>query len=259
MTEVNKTLYIPLYGKAYVSKKGIILNDKSAERIWAKNEFKLKRRSSSRWLAYYMGMRAAIFDDWVSDKLKDDGNAVVLHIGCGLDGRVERVGADNLWYDLDFPEVIAERKKYFSENERYKMLGADLRDGEWLNDIADSRHAVVVMEGVSMYVSHTDLISFIERLDGRFESVSLMMDCYSVFAARMSKIKNPVNDVGVTQVYGVDNPEEISVGRIRFLREWNMTPEHRIRELEGLERFIFGKVYGGRTSRKLYKLYEFKK
>ena len=31
MNNVNKTLYIPLYGKAYVSKKGIILPDKKAE------------------------------------------------------------------------------------------------------------------------------------------------------------------------------------------------------------------------------------
>ena len=34
MNNVNKTLYIPLYGKAYVSKKGIILSDKKAEQIW---------------------------------------------------------------------------------------------------------------------------------------------------------------------------------------------------------------------------------
>ena len=34
MNGVNKTLYIPLYGKAYVSKKGIILNDKTAEQIY---------------------------------------------------------------------------------------------------------------------------------------------------------------------------------------------------------------------------------
>ena len=34
MTEVNKTLYIPLYGKAFVSRKGIILRDAKAEEIW---------------------------------------------------------------------------------------------------------------------------------------------------------------------------------------------------------------------------------
>ena len=39
MNEVNKTLYIPLYGKSKVSKQGIILNDPSAERIWEEEAF----------------------------------------------------------------------------------------------------------------------------------------------------------------------------------------------------------------------------
>lgn len=34
MNSVNKTLYIPLYGKSYVSKKGLFLDDKKAEEIW---------------------------------------------------------------------------------------------------------------------------------------------------------------------------------------------------------------------------------
>lgn len=50
MDGVNKTLYIPLYGKSYVSKKGIILKDEKAEEIWEKEQFKLKRKSKSKWL-----------------------------------------------------------------------------------------------------------------------------------------------------------------------------------------------------------------
>ena len=37
MKNESKTLYIPLYGKAFVSKKGIILEDKKAEEIWEKD------------------------------------------------------------------------------------------------------------------------------------------------------------------------------------------------------------------------------
>ena len=65
MDSVNKTLYIPLYGKAYVSRQGILLHDPKAEDIWGKEGFPLKGKSASQWLAYYMGMRAAVFDDWV--------------------------------------------------------------------------------------------------------------------------------------------------------------------------------------------------
>ena len=63
MDSVNKTLYIPLYGKSYVSKKGIILKDEKAEEIWDKEQFKLKGKSKSKWLSYYMGIRAAVFDN----------------------------------------------------------------------------------------------------------------------------------------------------------------------------------------------------
>ena len=45
MDNVNKTLYIPLYGKALVSKKEIILNDSKAEEIWTAEGFVLKGKS----------------------------------------------------------------------------------------------------------------------------------------------------------------------------------------------------------------------
>lgn len=41
MNEINKTLYIPLYGKSSVSKKGIIIKDSKAEEIWEKEKFPL--------------------------------------------------------------------------------------------------------------------------------------------------------------------------------------------------------------------------
>ena len=71
MDNVNKTLYIPLFGKAYVSKKSIILNDKRAEYIWEQEGFELKGKSKSKWLAYYMGMRSAVFDDWLRKQMSD--------------------------------------------------------------------------------------------------------------------------------------------------------------------------------------------
>ena len=51
MNSVNQTLYIPLYGKALVSRQGIILNDKTAEQIWDAVQFPLKAKSRSKWLA----------------------------------------------------------------------------------------------------------------------------------------------------------------------------------------------------------------
>ena len=87
MNEVNKTLYIPLYGKAQISKMGIILNDKKAEEIWGSEGFDIKGKSKSKWLCYNMAMRARVFDDWVRQMLESHTDATVIHIGCGLDSR----------------------------------------------------------------------------------------------------------------------------------------------------------------------------
>lgn len=259
MNEVNKTLYIPLFGKSYVSKKGIILEDKKAEEIWQRAGFELKGKSKSKWLAYYMGMRARVFDDWLRQAMKENKNAAVIHLGAGLDSRAERVGTGtHSWYDVDFPQVIEERKKHFSETDSYKMLSFDVRD-KALFDSVSERDAIIVMEGISMYLSPEELKGLFESICRHFERVLLLMDCYTTFAAKASKFKNPINDVGVTKVYGIDEPRAFERDGLVLLEEKTMTPTYLIDELLGMEKSIFSKVYGGKMSRKLYKLYEYTK
>ena len=253
MENVNKTLYIPLYGKSYVSQKGIILQDSKAEEIWSAEGFPLKDKSRSKWLAYYMGMRSAVFDRWLAERMAAEPDATVLHIGCGMDSRILRVGEQNHpWYDVDFPEVIAQRKRYFEETACYKMIAGDLREQEWLQTVAGSK-VIVVLEGVSMYVTPEQLKMAFETLYTRFESVWILMDCYTEFAAKASKYKNPINDVGVTQVYGLDDPNILP----GFKQEHEMTPQDLIGQLQGMEKTIFRKLYAGKMARKMYRLYEF--
>lgn len=259
MDSVNKTLYIPLYGKAYVSKRGIILKDVKAEKIWAKEGFELKGKSKSKWLAYYMGMRSAVFDRWLKTKMKKTPGAIVVHIGCGMDSRAERVGCSgHEWYDVDFPEVIMERKKYYSESGKYHMVESDARNDRWICMLPENEKAIVVMEGVSMYFKSDELTKLLKALKNHFDGVSVLMDCYSTFAAKASKFKNPINDVGVTVVYGIDDPKHLGEkSELAFISEHKMLPEKLMRELKGAERFIFRMLYGGSVSKKLYKIYEF--
>ncbi len=260
MNSVNKTLYIPLYGKSYVSKRGIFLDDKKAEEIWEAEGFALKGKSKSKWLAYYMGARSAVFDEWVKKQMADVRDAVVIHIGCGMDSRVLRVGTINQkWYDVDFAEVIEERKRYYFESVNYQMIAGDVRDGNWLTSVPEKKCAIVIMEGVSMYLTIEDMRNLTDSLCAHFEKLSLLVDCYSSFAAKMSKHKNPINDVGVTEVYGIDNPELFQHGEFVYVKEHEMTPQKYIDELTGIEKYVFGKLYAGSFSKKLYRLFEYRK
>lgn len=61
------------------------------------------RPSQNGWPTY-TGMRSAVFDHWLTEQTADRSEVVVIHIGCGMDSRAERVGVnDACWYDVDFP------------------------------------------------------------------------------------------------------------------------------------------------------------
>lgn len=259
MNNVNKTLYIPLYGKAWVSRKGIILLDTKAEQIWDTESFPLKGKSRSKWLAYFMGMRSAVFDRWVKEKMDACPDALILHMGCGMDSRVLRVGTgEHIWFDIDFPEVIAERKRYYQESSQYRMISSDIRDLQWLDALPKAETAIVVMEGVSMYLQPQELRTVLQALSSRFGQLRILMDCYTEFSAKASKYKNPINDVGVTKVYGIDDPKVLEQDTgIRFVKEHEMTPKPLINQLKGMEKAIFKNLYAGSMAKKMYRMYEY--
>lgn len=258
MNEVNKTLFIPLYGKASVSKMGIMIKDEMAEKIWQEEGFRIRGKMKSKWLAYNMAMRARIFDDWTEKMLKASHEAVVLHLGCGMDSRFMRVREQaKIWVDCDFPEVINVRRKYFHENERYRMLPFDLRQPEMVEKLPAGEKVILILEGVSMYLTNQELHDFFAAIEKKYRDVHVLMDVYTMFAARASKHKNPINQVGVTTVYGMDSVDDVIKGtRLKLAAEHSLTPPNLVEELRPSERLFFSIMFNESLYRKIYRLYE---
>ena len=258
MNEVNKTLFIPLYGKAWVSKRGIILKDPTAEKIWEAEAFPIRGKSRSKWLAYNMAMRARVFDDWTDKMLAQNPGALVLHMGCGLDSRCNRVTQPfKAWIDCDLPEVAEIRKKYFGESDTYTIRGLDVTSPEQILRLPDSGTAIVILEGVSMYLTNDQLHRFLEALQNKYGQLHILADFYTEFGARASKYKNPVNEVGVNKLFGLDDIQSVLSGlKIRFKAEHSFTPKKLVNELNPAERVFFRMVFTGKIYRKIYRLFE---
>ena len=258
MNEVNRTLFIPLYGKAQVSKKGRILNDKTAEQIWQAEAFPIHGKAKSKWLAYTMAMRARVFDDWTQALLQAEKDALVLHIGCGLDSRCLRVkGPYTHWIDADFPEVLSLRKKYYEENDAYRMTALDARDAEAIRKLPDAETAIAVMEGVSMYLTNEQLRRLLSALAEKYPRLHVLTDVYTVFGAKASRYKNPVNSVGVTELYGVADMQALLAGTgLRLRAEHSFTPAYLVQALKPVERVFFRLLFAEKLYRKIYRLYE---
>ncbi len=85
------------------------------------------------------------------------------------------------------------------------------------------------------------------------------MDVYTEFGVKASKYKNPVNEVGVSKLYGIDDIESITDGlRVRLVKEHSFTPHRLVRELPPVDRLFFNLLFTGKLYRKIYRLYELK-
>ena len=256
----NKTLFIPLYGKALMSKENLFIKDLKAEQII--NEIDCSSLKQNKYLSMYLAIRAKILDDLCSKFIAENSNAVIIHLGCGLDSRVLRVNQNYAhWYDIDFPGVISLRNRFFDNSDKYTMIGSKVEEIEWLDNIQSEENALVIAEGLTMYLSEREMQKVLSMIENKFRKSTIIFDAYSKNATILSKIKNPVNQMKATVKWGMDDETDVLAlnQNIRFIGEYLIKPkEEELERLEKMERYLFENLYCGKVSESLYKIYEFK-
>ena len=254
----SKTLFIPLLGKAIMSKDNLFLHDPKAEEIISKIDYDFNSLKQSKWLSMYMSVRALIIDELCNKYIEKHPNATIIHLGCGLDSRCLRVNQNfDTWYDIDYENVIDIRKKFYEENSKHKMIGSSVIDYKWLKEIKTNKNIMIVAEGLTMYLSEEEIKELLAQINNKLGDVHLLFDAYSKKGVKSSKIKNPVNQMNAEVKYGIDNPEEF----LQLNNNLEYVATHLIRKednnLHGLTKFIFNILYCGKISQSIYKIYEF--
>lgn len=190
---VEWTNLCTLYLRAYESRSPApILGDVAAaeavDRIqydWARMRRAMRPASNQ----YLVTMRAKQLDDWSADFLRRNPDAVVLHLGCGMDTRAFRLHPPDTaqWFDIDQPAVIALRRKLYDDRDGYRMIGSSVT-GEWLDEIPTDRPVLMVAEGLLMYLTEPEVRRLLQRLTDRFADGELVFDTVSPLGPRLSKL-----------------------------------------------------------------------
>ena len=254
----SKTLFIPLLGKAVMSKNNIFLHDSKAEEIISKIDYDFASLKQSKWLLMFMSVRAMIIDELCNKYILEHPNATIIHLGCGLDSRCLRVNQNySIWYDIDYKNVIDIRNQFYEPDSKYKMIGSSVIDFKWLEQIDNSKNILIVMEGLTMYLSKKEMKELITQISEKFSDVHLIFDAYSKIGVKSSKIKNPVNQMNARVKYGIDKPKDF----LLLNKKLEYIATHLIKKdnnnLSGFTKVIFNNLYCGRISQSLYKIYEF--
>ncbi|MFC4085172.1 class I SAM-dependent methyltransferase [Amycolatopsis samaneae] len=210
-TEEKATMLATLYGRALDSRlDDPILGDRAADDAVRRIDYDFPKLGLTGERASAVVLRAKPIDDWAAEYLVKRPDAVVVHLGCGMDSRVYRLDPPPTveWFDIDYPEVVELRRKIFPEREHYHTIGSSVTDFDWLDQVPSDRPALIVAEGLTMYLKPEDGAELLRRLVAKFPSGELICDVFNRLGIKLQKINPVVRKSGATLYWGVDDPRE---------------------------------------------------
>lgn len=177
---VPETLLIPLYGRAELTRQGsdLIRDPKAVEMVDAiAYDF-----SKFDGLPSLLGSvaRTRIFDHWVARWLAEHRGGTVVEVGAGLNTRFERIDDGAVrWFDLDLPDAMALRRRFFADSDRRRMIDGSVTDAAWVDAIGpDPGPWVFVIEAVLSYLSEVDVRRALGLIAEHFPGAGVVFDTW---------------------------------------------------------------------------------
>ncbi|GCE31940.1 hypothetical protein KDA_74240 [Dictyobacter alpinus] len=211
-TGMKETLLLTLYTRAMDSlSKRPILGDKKAEELVQALDYDFQKLKVPQKESFGGAIRAKMLDDCTRAFLADHPEATVLDLGCGLDNRWERVNPPQgvHWFDIDYPDVIELRQRFYREHDGYQMIGASLTDPGFLDTVPTDRPAIMVADGLLPFLTEDEIKQLFSRLTAHFPSGQLVFNGYSKLASRLIVAHPSIKALGITPANpGFDDPQE---------------------------------------------------
>jgi O-methyltransferase involved in polyketide biosynthesis len=237
----QETLLIPLYAKAQPGNP--LFFDARARDILDRVDYDFTRLRVPYKTVVLVCQRAKKFDAVTTTFLAEHPNGVELHLGCGLDSRFWRVDNGQVeWYDLDMTPVIELRRKFYPEHERYHPIASSVTDLDWMNAVAaKDRSALIVAEGLLMYLGEADVKRLFLRLREAFPGCRLIADVFSRMTARSATKHPSLKQTGASIGWGIDDPHEVEdwAQGVRLLEEWYFTQDPDLNRLSAGYRLAY--------------------
>jgi len=209
LSGVAETLLIPLYVRAVETERSdALLKDRKALALVTQMDSafsRIRQIKMDEEDKVALVLRNREFDRYAQDFLARNPEAVVVHIGCGLDARFERVDNGQAeWYDLDLPEVIELRRELLGgEGTRCHFLACSVFDSAWLDTVSvhSGRPFLFLGEGVLMYFEEAQVRSLVLMLRDRFPGSELVFDAFSPFLVRANNLRLRVSRARIVARY----------------------------------------------------------
>lgn len=190
---VPETMLQTLYARAaYSQTKKRKFEDKTAVRIVEKMDYDFSRAAKDSMMSNGVIARTILLDRMVREFVESNPEAAVVNIACGMDTRFYRVDNGQIrWYNIDLPETIEIRRRFLQEEGRVSVIAGSAMDEAWADKIEKQEgEALVIIEGLVMYLTEEDVKQILNIIDGCFERVQVIMEIMNPWVVSHMKEKS---------------------------------------------------------------------
>lgn len=243
LTQEKETMLLALYSRAMESRSSNpLLRDIMAEEAVKWIDYDFERIKPNRVESLQVVLRSLQLDRWTAEFLAEHPVAIVLQLGCGLDSRVYRIDPPPSvrWFDVDYPEVIELRRKLYPDRTGYSLVGSSVMDLGWLTEIPGDRSAWILAEGLTYYLSESNMKFLLNHLTGHFPRGQIAFDAVSSLGAKMAKNNAKIRATGASIGWWIDDPHDIKLldPKLELVTELRPLEAHRNDRLPGSFRAI---------------------
>ena len=151
-------------------------------------------------------------------------SGVVVNLACGLDTRCYRMKGYQHWYNLDLPETIAVRQRLLPESGAISQLAMSAMD-DWGAAIRETdAPALVIIEGLTMYLSEADVRRIFEVIAARLPKVGVFVETMNPAVAKRFKERS-IEGSHAKFTWGVKSGRALAalLPGFRFVEEHSLT------------------------------------
>ena len=224
LSGVPETMLQTIYARAKESRNRGAIRDPKAEEIIDRLYYDFSLADKDAAMHDGVIARTIVLDRLVKARLTEHPGCVVVNIACGLDTRCYRMQGYTHWYNLDLPETIAVREKLLSESGRISQIAMSAMD-DWGKEIAEKNvPALVIIEGLTMYLSEADVQRIFTVISNRFEKTAVFVETMNPTVVKRFKEKS-IDASNAKFTWGVKNGAVLGelLPDFRFVEEHSLT------------------------------------
>lgn len=224
LTGVPETMLQTVYARARESAGRGAIRDETAEQIIGSLDYDFFLAEKDTAMRSGVIARTIVLDRLVGAWLGRHPGTVVVNLACGLDTRCYRMKGYQHWYNLDLPETIAVRQRLLPESGAISQLAMSAMD-DWGAAIRETdAPALVIIEGLTMYLSEADVRRIFEVIAARLPKVGVFVETMNPAVAKRFKERS-IEGSHAKFTWGVKSGRALAalLPGFRFVEEHSLT------------------------------------